>query len=172
MIHFRFWNSEIRCTAARLYCLVMFFAISALAIGCRSTPKVEFDPEAIPCQLQYQRIEVPALCDQNCEVAHEFMSGAPPTISNYHSLASRPMTLEEAVMLTLQNSKVLNKIGGRVISGPQGTATIYDPALQATSPTLGVEAALSAFDAQASVCLLYTSPSPRDRQKSRMPSSA
>ena len=26
--------------------------------------------------------------------------------------------------------------------------------------------------AQAHVCLLYTSPSPRDRQKSRMPSSA
>ena len=27
-------------------------------------------------------------------------------------------------------------------------------------------------DAQAKTCLLYTSPSPRDRQKSRMPSSA
>ena len=27
-------------------------------------------------------------------------------------------------------------------------------------------------EAQAMVCLLYTSPSPRDRQKSRMPSSA
>ena len=27
-------------------------------------------------------------------------------------------------------------------------------------------------DPQATVCLLYTSPSPRDRQKSRMPSSA
>ena len=28
------------------------------------------------------------------------------------------------------------------------------------------------FDAKMDVCLLYTSPSPRDRQKSRMPSSA
>ena len=28
------------------------------------------------------------------------------------------------------------------------------------------------FDAQILICLLYTSPSPRDRQKSRMPSSA
>ena len=28
------------------------------------------------------------------------------------------------------------------------------------------------LEAQGSVCLLYTSPSPRDRQKSRMPSSA
>ena len=29
-----------------------------------------------------------------------------------------------------------------------------------------------AFDEQNELCLLYTSPSPRDRQKSRMPSSA
>ena len=28
------------------------------------------------------------------------------------------------------------------------------------------------FNADISICLLYTSPSPRDRQKSRMPSSA
>ena len=40
----------------------------------------------------------------------------------------------------------------------------------ATSYTLRVEA----YDAEdnVSICLLYTSPSPRDRQKSRMPSSA
>ena len=31
---------------------------------------------------------------------------------------------------------------------------------------------LAAFTASALACLLYTSPSPRDRQKSRMPSSA
>ena len=30
----------------------------------------------------------------------------------------------------------------------------------------------SSYDSQISDCLLYTSPSPRDRQKSRMPSSA
>eukprot|EP01017_Pseudomicrothorax_dubius_P023543 TRINITY_DN2512_c0_g1_i7.p1 TRINITY_DN2512_c0_g1~~TRINITY_DN2512_c0_g1_i7.p1 ORF type:complete len:133 (+),score=18.00 TRINITY_DN2512_c0_g1_i7:129-527(+) len=30
----------------------------------------------------------------------------------------------------------------------------------------------TAYDAQRIICLLYTSPSPRDRQKSRMPSSA
>ena len=31
---------------------------------------------------------------------------------------------------------------------------------------------IKAVDAQSNFCLLYTSPSPRDRQKSRMPSSA
>ena len=32
--------------------------------------------------------------------------------------------------------------------------------------------ALGAWFAEQGICLLYTSPSPRDRQKSRMPSSA
>ena len=38
----------------------------------------------------------------------------------------------------------------------------------ATSQILDSELSLSGFH----ICLLYTSPSPRDRQKSRMPSSA
>ena len=41
--------------------------------------------------------------------------------------------------------------------------------LDIPKPTL---AQLDAFEAQATTCLLYTSPSPRDRTRSRMPSSA
>ena len=47
-----------------------------------------------------------------------------------------------------------------------------------TEPTLdsdsgrGTSSAAFSGDAQYETCLLYTSPSPRDRQKSRMPSSA
>ena len=43
-------------------------------------------------------------------------------------------------------------------------------ALQGTS--LGTELATMGSKAKSKACLLYTSPSPRDRQKSRMPSSA
>ena len=43
----------------------------------------------------------------------------------------------------------------------------YDFTLSVTNVGLGNE-----FSTSFSVCLLYTSPSPRDRQKSRMPSSA
>ena len=35
-----------------------------------------------------------------------------------------------------------------------------------------VNTTIRTFDNQIIICLLYTSPSPRDRQKSRMPSSA
>ena len=37
---------------------------------------------------------------------------------------------------------------------------------------VGIAAALDALDADDNTCLLYTSPSPRDRYGSRMPSSA
>ena len=47
-----------------------------------------------------------------------------------------------------------------------GLAAIVDPG----GDIERIEAAITKMDA--TVCLLYTSPSPRDRQKSRMPSSA
>ena len=41
-----------------------------------------------------------------------------------------------------------------------------------TSPSVGAQGATGPTGPTGSTCLLYTSPSPRDRQKSRMPSSA
>ena len=96
----------------------------------------------------YLTLESPTLCDQSCERVDEFAAGPPPTIRNYEQLEPWNMTLEEAVQLTLSNAKVLDRLGGRVIAGPQGTATIFDPAIQATDPFSSAEAALSAFDAQ------------------------
>ena len=63
--------------------------------------------------------------------------------------------------------------------GPEGTeilGTEYRDPPNAPDFTLenqyGEDVSLSDFDGKVVVCLLYTSPSPRDRQKSRMPSSA
>ena len=50
-----------------------------------------------------------------------------------------------------------------------------DPILNANEEKIGaflVEESLDAENSLSLSCLLYTSPSPRDRQKSRMPSSA
>ena len=53
--------------------------------------------------------------------------------------------------------------------GAQLTSTLTDKSITAAS-FYGLPVATEAAEAQ--TCLLYTSPSPRDRQKSRMPSSA
>ncbi|WP_153556062.1 TolC family protein [Roseimaritima sediminicola] len=66
------------------------------------------------------------------------------------------LTLEEAVRLAVGNSPALRTLGGAVVTSPQATTTVYDPALAHANPQLGVEAALSAFDAQYSGQLYWT----------------
>jgi len=65
------------------------------------------------------------------------------------------LSLEEAIHISLANSKVMRTIGGQVVGPPETitrspdqVATVYDPALTEANPRFGVEAALSAFDAQ------------------------
>ena len=76
---------------------------------------------------------------------------------NLHK-ASHATVLLSQTMEGKSNSVYLltepHTIKGRITGLPRGTTVVYDRSKQS------------------STCLLYTSPSPRDRQKSRMPSSA
>ncbi len=56
--------------------------------------------------------------------------------------------MAEVVQIGLANSDVLREIGGTVVELPDATRTKYDPAIVETDPAIGVESALSAFDAQ------------------------
>lgn len=58
------------------------------------------------------------------------------------------MTPAEAVQIAVERSKVLQELGGFTLRSTNGISTIHEPAIQATDPRLGMEAALSAFDAQ------------------------
>ena len=49
---------------------------------------------------------------------------------------------------------------------------LSSPAVSARMARLESSGTITGYQAQVDACLLYTSPSPRDRQKSRMPSSA
>ena len=61
-----------------------------------------------------------------------------------------------------KNKETLKQIRGKV------GIVFQDPDDQLFMPTVGEDVAFGPYN----ICLLYTSPSPRDRQKSRMPSSA
>ncbi len=60
----------------------------------------------------------------------------------------KDLKLEEAISIALRNSKVLKDVGGRVLTAPDISPTVYDPAIRESDPNFGPEGALSAFDAQ------------------------
>src|SRR3954447_14887980 len=94
-------------------------------------------------------IEYPSesACTQNN--ADESLSSPHPwTIDTKGTPQYWDLSLEEAIQITLQNSRVLRDLGGAVVREPGSTRTALDPASVETDPRTGVEAALSAFDAQ------------------------
>jgi len=94
-------------------------------------------------------IEYPceSACTQNN--ADESLSSPHPwTIDTKGTPQYWDISLEEAIQITLKNSRVLRDLGGAVVREPGSTRTALDPASVETDPRTGVEAALSAFDAQ------------------------
>lgn len=122
--------------------------ITALTIqGCQSNDCFDFEPNGSYPPFA-QQIEYPTpSCDP--EFQGEIMDLAPPpTVRSAEDAEKWPMTLEDAIQTALSNSQIIRDIGGRVLTAPAASPTIYDPAIQEANPRLGVEAALSAFDAQ------------------------
>lgn len=71
-----------------------------------------------------------------------------PTVGGQRSF--RDVTLTEVIQLALQNSTVIRDLGGRVVSQPGQTNSNLNPVLIGSDPRIGIDAALSAFDAQLS----------------------
>ncbi len=65
------------------------------------------------------------------------------------------LTLEETMQLALASSKVLRDLGGLVLRSPDASKTRQDPSIAETDPRLGVQSALSAFDASFSTSASY-----------------
>ncbi len=79
----------------------------------------------------------------------------PLTIENPSELETWDLSLQEALAIAMRSSEVIRALGGSVVQAPQGTPTTLDPALTEANPQAGVEAALSAFDAQVSTQLFW-----------------
>ena len=79
-------------------------------------------------------------------------------------LAARPAHLERLQALQAE--------GRLILAGPCPAIDSPDPGPAGFSGSVIVAEFASLDAAQAWACLLYTSPSPRDRTRSRMPSSA
>jgi outer membrane protein TolC len=95
---------------------------------------------------------------------------APLTISNSDQFEIWDLALEDCISIALNNSKVIRNLGAAtrpvdqraqnstidsLLFGPEGSRTIYDPAIFESDPQSGVEAALSDFDTQFTTQAFY-----------------
>lgn len=86
---------------------------------------------------------------------------APLSLSNADCVEIWELSLEEAMRIGLENSRVMRSLGATLASpealtsAPDITPTMYDPAIVETDPRYGVEAALSAFDARFTSSLFW-----------------
>ena len=124
-------------------CLTLAAVLMA-TFGCRSRGEFRFNPRKDHYETIATEIEYP---DTRIGHRRDVMETPPPrTVLSLEETPSWPITLEEAVRIALENSRVMRDIGGRVLTAPLSTASVYDPAIRETDPRGGTEAALSAFD--------------------------
>ncbi len=128
-------------------------SLVAMTSGCgllRKIPDGPHDTETSFHDAQGLQIEYPEVtqCAATPPSLAAQQATAPMALEDPSKIPAYDLTLEEAIHMAVEQSPVLRSIGGTIVTAPLGTATIYDPGLISASPTLGTEAALSAFDAQ------------------------
>lgn len=117
--------------------------------GCRGRSACDFKAcKNTDCYQQIaSEIEYPVV-DQCSAMNPDWASVQPLTLADTTEPEYWDVTLEEAVHICLAQSKVLRDLGGTVLRAPSTVETYWDPAAVETDPRFGIEAALSAFDAQ------------------------
>lgn len=135
-------------------CITTMTIGSLLLSGCGITGKINPKPgphdttksfhDNIGMQIEYPQV---AQCMSEPLAAAQ-SSIAPLAIEDPSKIPALEMTLAEAIEMAVRQSPVIRDIGAFVLSSPNTVQTIYDPSLVHTNPNFGVDAALSAFDAQ------------------------
>ncbi len=120
--------------ATRLYCA--YLGVIVLLGGCQTGKTlVSKKSGPAPPPPHIREIEYP---DVNIPPAPEAIGAIEPfTVRRQEPVEYWPLTLEEAVRITLANSETMREIGGRVLTAPQGVTSVYDPAIQYTGSAVG-----------------------------------
>ena len=145
--HFR--NNGLALSAALISVAAVFCG------GCRVRSKPPVDSGMPLCSDSLQKVYYPQESCDPCDNNSDLLTASPMTLSTFVQTESSDITLDDAIRMALTNSRVLQRLGGVVVSAPQGVATTFDPAVLATNPQTGVDAALSAFDAQVASSLFF-----------------
>ena len=153
---------------------VAWTSLSLVAVGC--APKQPFyffeDGDLSHYVGAIQKLEYPDAHEKPLDEAAGTLE--PLTLSNASFDKVWEVSLEEAIRTALENGKILRNLGGRfasfggprpqtgeppvsLLTAPDATPTVYDPAIAETDPFRGVESALAAFDAQLNAATTWES---------------
>ncbi|MEQ1906372.1 MAG: hypothetical protein ABL888_19475, partial [Pirellulaceae bacterium] len=132
--HFR--NNGLALSAALISVAAVFCG------GCRVRSKPPVDSGMPLCSDSLQKVYYPQESCDPCDNNSDLLTASPMTLSTFVQTESWDITLDDAIRMALTNSRVLQRLGGVVVSAPQGVSTTFDPAVLATNPQTGVDAAL------------------------------
>ena len=152
--------------------LVVLTSVAMLASGCAPRQPFYFfeDGDLSHYTGVVQKLEYPDIDQQPLDEAAGTLE--PFTLTHAEVEEVWELSLEEAIRIALENGKILRNLGGRfasfggprpqtgeppvsLLTAPEATPTVYDPAITETDPFRGVESALASFDAQLSSSLTW-----------------
>lgn len=134
-----------RRTRQTLRAIGLIVTIGLLAMGCRSSKKPYIQTSNIEPISQLRTITYPDLTTES-RPDRRYIS--PRTSLTELTENFRELTLDEAIMIALQDTQVLRSLGATAVSNPQFATSSLDPAIQSTDPNFGIQAALAQFDAR------------------------
>ncbi|WP_339683371.1 TolC family protein [Gimesia maris] len=130
--------------------IILLFAAVVLLLGpgCSRFLSNSFQEEFVESDETYQRaltqIEYPNV--EDIDEGDTIGTQMPATVSSPGTPEYWDLSLQEAVKMALQSSKVLGDVGGVALNTPAGVHTKYDAAITEADPRYGVPGALSAYD--------------------------
>ena len=128
-------------------------AVAVLPSCLSRGPVRQFEPDLEDYRKVATEIEYPLDAPSSGD---DVIGPAPPrAIRDSGDIAYWDLTLQEAIRLALYQSKVMLDLGGTVLRAPESVPNSFAPAVQESDPQYGVEAALSAFDANLSSSLFF-----------------
>lgn len=138
-----------RARAITSLCLIANTCLSGCGIAHKWIPPGPHDTRQSYHDNYGMRIEYPQVAQCMTEpVSAARTAVAPLSVEDPANLPTVDMTLAEAVQMAIRQSPVIRDIGGSVVTNPGFVPTVFDPSLAHANPLTGVDAALSAFDAQ------------------------
>lgn len=139
-------------TLHRCNAFLVVAMVGMVISGCRSqVSSAKVSPSPVP-NIRVSSIQFP---DIEIDDPIEFQDAAPRSSLTEIPEEFRELSLDDAILLALQDTEILRSLGAIVVQNPQAAPGSFDPAIQVTDPNFGIEAALAQFDTQFNASTIY-----------------